>query len=145
MCLQLHALYGVIGLYPTRMLCRGIPRYVTGCPCGVCVRGSTACQKAFLDCFRIDGTVRSNGDWCPDNASPDHSQQWDLKLCGLFDSIFIQVLHMFNTRSVPELMLTYYQLDPLEHISMKLYLKFTSIYSRKCFWKCHLYVQTSTA
>ena len=45
---------------------------------------------------------------------------------------------MFGDKPLSEPVMVYCQLDPREHISMKLYLKFKSFHSRKCIWKCCL-------
>ena len=43
-----------------------------------------------------------------------------------------------GAQPLSEPMLTYCQLDPKQHISMKFYLKFKYFHSRKCIWTCHL-------
>ena len=43
-----------------------------------------------------------------------------------------------GAKLLSEEMLTYCQLDPKEHISMKFYLKFNFFHSWKCVWKCRL-------
>ena len=44
-----------------------------------------------------------------------------------------------GTEPLSKPMMTYCQLDPKGHISMKYHLKFKSFHSRKCIWKCHLW------
>ena len=44
-----------------------------------------------------------------------------------------------GAKPLAEPMLTYCQLDPKEHISMKLYLKFEYFHLRKCIWACCLW------
>ena len=43
-----------------------------------------------------------------------------------------------GARPLSEPMMTYCQLNPREHISMKYCLKFKCFHSRKCIWKCRL-------
>ena len=50
----------------------------------------------------------------------------------------IMAWHLFGAKPLSEPMLPYCQLDPKEHISVKLYLKFKRFHSRKCTWKCRL-------
>ena len=45
---------------------------------------------------------------------------------------------LIGAKPLSEPMLTYYQLNPKEHISMKSYLKFKYFHSRKYVWKCCL-------
>ena len=45
---------------------------------------------------------------------------------------------LFCTKPLTEPILTYSQLDLNWHVSMKFSLKFKSLHSRKCFWKCRL-------
>ena len=70
------------------------------------------------------------------NSSPPcaaYMHQWT-------GSALVQIMacRLDGAKPLSELMLTYYQLDPKEHISMKFYLKFKCFHSRKCIWKCHL-------
>ena len=43
---------------------------------------------------------------------------------------------LFSTKPLPKALLTYCQLDPMEYISMKFYLRLEHFCYRKCFWKC---------
>ena len=49
--------------------------------------------------------------------------------------------HLVSAKSLSELMLNYYVLDPLEQTS-KFYLKFKHFHSRKCIWKYCLKMST---
>ena len=55
-------------------------------------------------------------------------------------SSLVQIMdcRLDGTKPLSEPMLTYCQLEPREHISMKLYLKFKYFHSRKCIWTCRL-------
>ena len=55
-------------------------------------------------------------------------------------STLVQIMacRLDGTKPLSEPMLTYYQLDPEEHISMKFYLKFKYFHSSKCIWTCLL-------
>ena len=50
----------------------------------------------------------------------------------------IMACRLDGTKPLSEPMLTYCQLDPKEHISMKFYLKFKYFHMRKCIWTCDL-------
>ena len=69
----------------------------------------------------------------------------DLTLCGLImpngirsRSTLVQVIVKTDAKHLPELILTYRQLNLEEHISVKFYLNFKSSNSTKPIWKCHL-------
>ena len=55
-------------------------------------------------------------------------------LCQCNGSALVQIMawHLDSAKPLSELMLTYYQLDPNKHISMKFYLEFTYFHSTKC-------------
>ena len=53
-------------------------------------------------------------------------------------SLEILACCLVSTKSLSEPMLPYCQLNPDEHISVKLYLNFKSFVSMKCTLKCHL-------
>ena len=55
-----------------------------------------------------------------------------------FTLVQIMACLLFGDNPLSEPMMVYCQLDPEEHISMKLYLKFKSFYLQKCIWKCRL-------
>ena len=48
------------------------------------------------------------------------------------------VCRLLGAKPLSELMMTYCQLDPTEHMSMKYHLKCKSFLSRKCIWECRL-------
>ena len=50
----------------------------------------------------------------------------------------IMACRMDSAKPLSEPILTYYQLDPEEHISIKFDLKFKYLHSRKCVSTCHL-------
>ena len=55
-------------------------------------------------------------------------------------SALVQIMacRLDGTKPLSEPMVTYCQLEPKEHISMKFYLKFIYFHSRKCIWTCCL-------
>ena len=55
-------------------------------------------------------------------------------------SALIQIMacRLGGAKPLSKPMLTYCQLKPKEHISVKFYLKFRCFYSRKCVWTCRL-------
>ena len=74
------------------------------------------------------------GQW--GNSSPPsatYMHQWT-------GSKLVQVMacRLFGAKSLPELMLTYCQLDPEEQTSVKFKSKYKTFHSRKCTWKCRL-------
>ena len=52
--------------------------------------------------------------------------------------IQLMACRLFSTKPSPQSMLTYCQLNPQEHITMKFYLKFKYFHSRKRIWKWRL-------
>ena len=63
-----------------------------------------------------------------------------MALCKTAASSLVQIMayRLDDAMPLSELVLTYCQLEPKEHISMKFYLKFTYVHSRKCVWTRHL-------
>ena len=68
----------------------------------------------------------------PPNATSMH--QW-------IGSALVQIMAccLVGTKPLSEPMPTYYQLDPMEHNSMKFYSKFKYFHSRKYIWSCRLW------
>ena len=56
--------------------------------------------------------------------------------CNIPTLVQIMACRLFGTKPLSEPMLTYCQLGPEEHISVKFHLKFKSFHSRKTTWKC---------
>ena len=56
-------------------------------------------------------------------------------------SALVQVMacRLFSAQPLPEPILTYYQLDPQEQISVKFKSTHKTFHSRKCIWKCCLW------
>ena len=61
-------------------------------------------------------------------------------MCRWAGSALVQIMacRLDGAKPLSEPMLTYCQLDPKEHISMRFHLKFIYSHSRKCVWKCRL-------
>ena len=75
--------------------------------------------------------------WAVTNAALTHLP---LVLHRWTGSALVQIMacRLDSAKPLSEPMLTYCEIDPKEHISMKFYLKFKYFYSRKCVCKCRL-------
>ena len=61
-------------------------------------------------------------------------------MCQWIRSALVQIMacHLFAAKPLSEPTQTYCQLEPKEHISMRVYLKWKYFHSRKCVWICRL-------
>ena len=50
----------------------------------------------------------------------------------------VMACHLYDVKPLPEPMLVYHRLDPLEQMSVKIELEFYHFHSRKCIWNCRL-------
>ena len=60
-------------------------------------------------------------------------------LSGTSSSLLVQVMscHLLGTKQLPKPLLSYYQMDHKEHISMKFWIKIQCFSFKKIHWKCH--------
>ena len=95
----------------------------------LCISQHISCL-CFSSLFQVK--ILQPNSWRPSDA---YMHQYNIHVPTLLQ---IMACHLFGAKPLSEPMLPYCQLDPKEHISVKLYLKFKSFHSRKCTWKYRL-------